>query len=248
MVPRTDLVLFAHVATRPEPELDLAEAVLLVAAAEQPELDVARYLAMLDDLGERAREVLAAPPPRAPGDTGLARVLRLLYGDLGFHGNGDDYYDPRNSFLDHVLERRTGIPITLAIVLIEVCRRAGIDARGVSFPGHFLVRVEGAPPALVDPFAGRVLEAQELRALHQRAPGAARAPAPRLLEPAPKRAVLLRVLHNLRGIYASRDDRERLRAILERIEVLAPSAELRAEIAALGGSPAFVPPRRGTVN
>src|SRR5262245_6627136 len=132
-----EITLFSHLVTRPDPELDLARAALLIAEPEYSGLDVARYVEELDRLGTDAAARIAAAPSRAP----LASVIRYLYEEVGFHGNTKDYYDPRNSFLNEVLDRRTGIPISLALVLVEVCRRVGIDARGVSFPGHFLVRV-----------------------------------------------------------------------------------------------------------
>ena len=126
---------------------------------------------------------------------------------------------------------------TLAIVLMEVCSRIGVPARGVSFPGHFLVRcdVEGGH-FIIDPFAGRILSRDELRDLYARATGDTREPSSRLLEPASKQQILLRMLANLRAIYGSRRDREHLRAVLERMQVLAPSDELRRELAALGGT------------
>ena len=233
------LTLFAHVAARPEEELDLAEAVLLISDAEYPGLDIAGYLAKLDRMGEEARRVLDGPrsgPEAAPGSGGIEQLLLWLYGRLGFSGNAADYYDPRNSYLNEVLDRRVGIPITLAVVLLEVCRRAGIEAQGVSFPGHFLVRTPGRGGLLlVDPFEGRLLGREDLRALHARATGVARDPDARLLSPATKRHILVRILNNLRGIYSQRSDPERLRAVLERMQVLAPSEELRRELEQLGG-------------
>src|SRR5579872_3411441 len=130
-----DLSLFAHVVNRATSR-DLAQAALMVAEAEYPGLDIARYIDMLDTVATRVREAIAA----APQTPHMATVLHVLYEDLGFRGNAADYYDPKNSFLKDVLDNRRGIPITLAIVLVEICRRVGVDAQGVSFPGHFLVR------------------------------------------------------------------------------------------------------------
>jgi regulator of sirC expression with transglutaminase-like and TPR domain len=237
MSERLSLTLFAHVCARPEPELDLGEAALLVAEAEYPGLDVARYVRALDDLARDARDAVAHAPNAGGEEARLEQVVRFFYEDAGFHGNDDDYYDPRNSFLHEVIDRRTGIPITLAVVLIEVCRRAGVDARGVSFPGHFLVRMDTQRGTiLVDPFAGHPLTRDELRALYARATGEDRDPPPRLLEPATKAQILARILNNLRDIYERRRDNERLRGVLERVHVLAPSEALRQRIAKLGGS------------
>lgn len=237
-MPRAELTLFAHIAARPDAEIDLAQASLLIAEDEYPGLDVAAYVEKLDAFGDAARSRLVDVDK--PGDrrtlARLERVLGYVYGELGFHGNAVDYYDPRNSWLNDVLERRTGIPITLAVVLLEILQRAGVEAAGVSFPGHFLVRAPGpSGPLFVDPFDGRVLSREDLRQLHGRIAGEPSDPDPRLLEPADKRQVLVRMLHNLRGIFAARGDRPRLRATLERLEVLSPSDELRREITALGG-------------
>ena len=218
-----------------------------MAEADGAEVDVAHWMDVLEQLGAEARaKVGAAPRNPAENEAALQRVLAFLYRELKFRGNSDDYYDPLNSYLDQVLERRLGIPITLAIVLVEVAARAGVNARGVSFPGHFLVRAPGARGTLlIDPFDGSVVGQAELRVLHARATGEHQDPDPRLLEPAQKREVLLRMLNNLRGIWSQRGDRERLRGVLERVEILAPSAELRRQIEQLGGE-AAAPLGRGS--
>ncbi|AUX48065.1 hypothetical protein SOCE26_095920 [Sorangium cellulosum] len=239
MVAPVSLTLFAHIAARPEDELDLAEAALLIGDAAYPGLDVPHYLRLLDQLGGDARRAVERPlrsPEATPGSGPVEQLLRWFYGELGFHGNASDYYDPKNSYLHEVLDRRTGIPITLAVVLLEVCWRIGVEAQGVSFPGHFLVRtpVRGGV-MLIDPFEGRLLGREDLRALHARATGTPRDPDPRLLVPAQKRQILVRMLNNLRSIYSSRSDAPRLRSVLERMQVLAPSDELRKELDQLGG-------------
>lgn len=239
-MPSADLALFAHVAARAEEEIDLAQAALVLAEPEYPGLDIARYLDELDELGKLARERLEGR--EHAGDPPLRRVTRLLHDELGFCGNERDYYDPRNSFLNEVLERRTGIPITLATVAIEVARRAGVVAHGVCFPGHFLLRSPGASgPLFVDPFDGRIAGPDELRTLYARAVGESREPDPRVLEPAGKREILIRMLNNLRAIYTSRDDRPRLRSVLERLQLLSPSDELERELGRL--KPALAPAR-----
>jgi regulator of sirC expression with transglutaminase-like and TPR domain len=238
-MPAADLALFAHVATRPEPELDLAQAALLIAEPEYPGLDIPRYLEQLDQLGEQARLRLEERAPTS--DPPLRRVTRMLHDELGFAGNSGDYYDPRNSFLNEVLERRTGIPITLAVVILEVARRAGITAHGVGFPGHFLVRTAGPNgPLFLDPFSGRLCSRDDLRELHRQATGEERDPDPRLLEPVPKRLILLRMLNNLRGIYTAGADNDRLRGVLERIQLLSPTDEVAAQLDAIA------PPRPPT--
>jgi regulator of sirC expression with transglutaminase-like and TPR domain len=211
MVSRAELTLWGHLVKRPDAELDLGQAALLIEARD---IDVAHWVGVLDELAARLT------PPRNEGENerALQKMLDLIYGELGFRGNSGDYYDPRNSWLDQVLERRTGIPITLAVVLLEVARRAGISLRGVSFPGHFLVRAPG--PLFVDPFEGKFAGPAQLRALHARVSGEDRDPDPRLLEPCDKQAILVRMLNNLRGIWQRRGDGERARAIEARLEVL----------------------------
>lgn len=237
-MPRAELTLFAHVAARPDAEIDLAQAALLIAEDEYPGLDVAAYVERLDAMGAAARQLLLELDK--PGDrrsaARLERVLDFVYRELGFAGNARDYYDPRNSWLNDVLDRKVGIPITLAVVLLEILGRAGVEAAGVSFPGHFLVRSPGPNgPLFVDPFDGRILTRDGLRELHGRVAGEPSDPDPRLLEPASKKQVIVRMLHNLRGIFAAGGDRSRLRAVLERLEILTPSEDLRREIVSLGG-------------
>jgi regulator of sirC expression with transglutaminase-like and TPR domain len=213
-VPTADLALFAHVVSRPEDELDLAQAALLIAEPEYPGLDLPHYLDRLDRLAAAARERIAS------GQPDLTSIARFLHEELGFHGNAEDYYDPRNSYLNEVLDRRTGIPITLALVLLEVARRAGVTASGVSFPGHFLVR---SGDTILDPFDGRPLDLEGLRELQARVTGQVGDPDPELLQPATKRQILSRMLNNLRGIWQSRGDTRRVREVVERLEVLQPT-------------------------
>ena len=245
-----DLTLFAHIAKRSEESLDLAMAALLIAAGDYPDLDIPSHLEELDALAVELSSRIDLKAPRAS----VLSLLDLLYKELGFHGNERDYYDPRNSFLNEVLRRRTGIPISLALVVCEVGRRAGLKATGVSFPGHFLVRVEAGPaetPLLIDPFKGALLDRLELRTLRARATGQTgigeRDIDPKQLHSATKVQFLVRMLHNLQGIYSERGDRERLRATLEKIQILSPSDELERQIEQLGGeNRPFIPGNRGS--
>src|SRR5215472_12591532 len=134
-------------------------------------------------------------------------LSRLVYEDLEFRGNDQEYYDPRNSLLPDVLDRKLGIPITLALVYCEVARRAGVRARGVSFPGHFLVRVDppghDEAPVAVDPFfGGRILDAPALQKLLERAFPSQKLSLAEHLAPAAPRAMLVRMLINLKWIHA----------------------------------------------
>jgi regulator of sirC expression with transglutaminase-like and TPR domain len=224
--------MFAHVVGRPDAEIDLAEAALLIAETEYPGLPIARYTGMLDELGRTAADIVAQPSDRP----GIERVLRYLYEEARFRGNADDYYDPKNSFLNEVLERRVGIPITLALVVTEVCKRARVEAQGVSFPGHFLVR-SPAPNGLyvADPFEGKLMTQADLRALLARTTGTPKDPDARMLEAASPRQIVVRMLNNLRGIYANRGDREREREMLERLFILSPTDEIKRDLDAAGG-------------
>lgn len=238
---RADLALFSHVACRAEPELDLAHAAFVIAEAEYPELDIPRYVEKLDRLGERARSRLSETDRAS--EPSLRIITRLLFEDVGFTGNDRAYYDPRNSFLNDVLDRRTGIPITLALVILEVARRAEVIAHGVGFPGHFLLRTSDRGTTLFfDPWNGKLCDRQRLRVLYGRATGQARDPEPQLLEPLPKRLFLVRMLNNLRGIYVATSDSERLRSVLERLQLLAPSDDIAQQLESLSPRPVR-PPR-----
>jgi len=175
-------------------DFPLDEACLLVGAHARPGLDVDHYLARLDAL---AGDFL---PPTLDG------LLSHLFGPGRFAGNSADYYDPRNSFLDQVLDRRLGIPITLAVLAMEVGRRAGVPVWGVSMPGHFLLRDKVDTAVFADPFnGGRQLSAVQCRQLHRsQQPGSAWDDA--YLAPVSKRTIVARVLTNLKAIASERGD------------------------------------------
>jgi regulator of sirC expression with transglutaminase-like and TPR domain len=232
-----DLVLFTHLVGKSDSELDLERAALLVAETEYPALDVASYVAKLDALGALASERLIERGLDTLSDglgeiDRLLPVLELLYKELSFRGNVSDYYDPRNSFLNDVIDRRVGIPITLAVVLIAVARRAGVEIHGVSFPGHFLVSTRGrsGETIFVDPFDGQVLEPAQLRSLYEQASGEPGGFDERYLQPASRRQIVARMLNNLRAIYEVRGDRDRLHQVLERMAVVSPSEEVKSRL------------------
>ena len=215
---------FTQLVSGPEEELDLAEAALLIAQEEHPELDVAAYLRRLDGLAAAVRARL----PEAPEPTDIIHSLNIqLFGEEGLVGNESEYYDPRNSFLNEVLDRKRGIPITLSVIYLEVGRRLGLPLAGVGFPGHFLVKYSGADGELVlDPFAGGVtLSREELAQKLRRMYGDANpflAQIPQLLAPASKKEILLRMLHNLKGIYLQQNDFTRALAAIDRILLVTP--------------------------
>jgi regulator of sirC expression with transglutaminase-like and TPR domain len=214
---------FCRVAALPEERVDLAEAALWIAAEEYPALDVSLYLARLADLASAALDrVRDARSLRER----VTRLNHFLFQEQGFRGNRDDYYDARNSFLNDVLERRTGIPITLAILYVWIAQRLDLPARGVGFPGHFLVRLDGADEILVDPFAGALVTRGECVARLRAAAGAEVPFDPRLLDPTPPHQILARVLRNLKQIWLAREDWPRALSCAERILVLAPDSPL----------------------
>lgn len=217
---------FEELASEPDDRIDVALGAALIARDVHPNLDVRGVVASLDELAAPlVARGLSGRPLRAQAE----ELARHVYERCGFKGNESDYYDPRNSLISDVLERRLGIPITLAVVYCEVARRAGVLARGVSFPGHFLVRLDapagGEPPVFVDPFfGGRVLDEEGLRGLYRRVTGREEAVSAELLAPASPRSVLHRMLVNLRAVYLSRGDMARAMLTIDRILCLAPDA------------------------
>jgi regulator of sirC expression with transglutaminase-like and TPR domain len=211
-----------------EPAFPLAEAALLVACEEYPQLPVQAYLERIDEMAQSAR----VPIGRASTLLGRVRALNAyLFEEQGFHGNNDDYYDPRNSFLNDVLDRRTGIPVTLSAVYIEVGRRCGLEVEGVSLPGHFIVRVRECGSQLVDPFhAGALLSHDECQARLDRIFAGRMRLDPAMLAPCDGRALLARMLRNLKVIYVKAQDYPRALNVLDRLVELEPaSAEERRE-------------------
>jgi len=210
----------------PEEEIDLAEAALLVAAPEYPGLDVAAYRARLGEMAATLKRRLRGDI--GPTDT-LIALNHYLFDELGFRGNVDDYYDPRNSFLNEVLDRRLGIPLTLSLVHIEIGRRIGLALHGVAFPGHFLVKCTLRDGAVVlDSYArGASLGLEELQQRLGVLRGGA-TPSPdmvrHMLAAAGKKSMLARMLRNLKGTYRERGDLSRALAAADRVIELEPGA------------------------
>ncbi len=230
------LASFAELVARDDVRIDLAHACLMIAQDAYPELDVERYLGELERMALRLRGRL---PPSGGAEARVVALNEFLFQDLGYRGNTEEYYDPRNSYLNEVMDRRTGIPITLSVLYIALGRRIGLPLEGVSFPGHFLVRLRLRSGMLVlDPFAGGAPQSEpELRARLQRVipTGLARGvplgelPLEQFLEPATNRQVLARILRNLKGIYREADKPREQLDVLTRMLLVAPEAhgELR---------------------
>ena len=215
--------LLAAEVARSESELDLARAALLVAKEEYPQLSVELYVARLDQLAEEVRDRLA--DETAPLVV-LDELVDTVYVRGRFRGNQESYYDPRNSFLNDVLDRRLGIPLTLGIVLLEVGWRLELPLEGVRFPGHFLVRYKGdAMDLLLDPFdGGRIRFEDEAQDILDRVYGGVVKLQEQFLHQANRRDMLIRLLTNLKGVYVNVGDHDRALAAVERILLLAPTS------------------------
>lgn len=203
--------------------IDLAKAALHIARIEYPNLDESFYMNQLEELalrlkgkiaGERAIHALAAA------------LSRFLAEEEGFKGNTRDYYNSDNSFLNRVLERRVGIPISLCLVYQEVGRRAGLDIRGIGMPGHFIAGVHGAEGrVLIDPFyKGRILTEEECRTRVRVQYGGAKSFTSHTLDPVEPKPMLARLLRNLKGIYTQMEEKLKVFQVVEWILLLEPDA------------------------
>mgnify|MGYP006125052889 FL=1 len=227
---------FSNAVRTPTPEI--APAALLLAKLEYSTLDIRPYLNQLEQLGAEASERVSSLSDTADPLAKATAISSFLFQEKGFHGNTDSYDDLRNSFLNEVLDRRTGIPITLAVVYIEIARRAGIVIDGVNFPGHFLLKVPSHPDAptndyqhvVMDPFrGGKVLSEVDCQNLLRKHTGEEQTFDQRLLAPATKQDILLRMLTNLKRIYVRMRSFPQAHTITNMLLTLKPSAmtELR---------------------
>jgi regulator of sirC expression with transglutaminase-like and TPR domain len=213
---------FAEVMQPGRPNLPLDEAALLISSAIQSGLDVDHWLDQLDELADGVE------------DRSAEGVARHLFTTGHFAGNRTAYYDWHNSCLDRVIATRTGIPISLSVLMIEVARRVEVDLCGVGMPAHFLVRSADDPELFFDPFhQGRRLDRVGARALFEQVTGGQVAWDDRFLEPTPNRDIVIRMLNNLKGVFAGRSDTVRLAIVMDLRGAVAELAELEAvEIAA----------------
>ncbi len=201
-------------------DLDLGLGALLIACTDSPDVDIDGVLLNLDRMA-------SAASGRSTSDGNelqqLNAVTDLLFSVIGLAGNRDDYYDPRNSYVNHVLERRLGIPITLSLVCIEVGRRAGIPIVGIGMPGHFLIRHRDEPNFFVDCFNGGLLLSQdECGALMREAAGDAVRLEAYHLDPVTPREILARILRNLKAIYWDREEFDRCIIIIGALMAVLP--------------------------
>jgi regulator of sirC expression with transglutaminase-like and TPR domain len=206
-----------------QPDYSLAEAALYIAQAEYPTLSVSDSLAQLDQIADHLRPQIPDPPYPLKV---LRTINRYLFEELGFQGNQAEYYDPRNSFFNQVLERRLGIPITLSLLYLEVAERLGIPMVGINFPGHFLIRLRQPNlEFLVDPFAGgEILFIQDCQARLAQLLGESVALQPQYFAEISPQGFLLRLLGNLEHIYLHHQDLSRCITVCEQMLLIAPDA------------------------
>jgi regulator of sirC expression with transglutaminase-like and TPR domain len=203
----------------PSAAFDMAELSLELARDEHPDLDVEAYLSELDGMAREARAFLGGGL-----DKRVAGLCRFLFHEMGFRGNVQHYYDPRNSYLNQVMDRRTGIPITLSAVAIAIGQRAGLQVLGVGLPGHFVAKaVEGSEEVFFDPFhGGRRLTLENCEQLVEQVTGTPFRATPSQLEATTLGATVQRMLSNLKGIYLRESDFSRAVRVIQRLRRLNP--------------------------
>lgn len=206
----------AHDAAAP---LDVAELALGLARDEYANLDVEAYLSELSGMAHEAKGYL-----RGSLEARVFGLCRYLFHEMGFRGNIQDYYDPRNSYLNEVLDRRTGLPITLSVAAMAIGRRAGLEIAGIGLPGHFVaMATDGGREVLFDPFhGGRQLTPSDCANLVQQVTGMPFEATPEQLRPVPLRMLVIRLLTNLKGVYLRQEDFVRAARVIERLRQLSP--------------------------
>ena len=204
-------------------EVDLARAALLISGEIYPDLDMKRYLGLLDSMAE---DVLRSTPSSGDPRHTAEALSEYLFRQQGFRGNDEDYYDPRNSYLNQVLDRQLGIPITLSLVYIEVGRRIGLPIEGIGLPGHFVVKVVGASDDLfVDPFnGGRLMASHECVEAVQSMFHGRVSFSPEHLRPYSSRQLLVRLLGNLKIHYLQQNQLRRALASTDLMVITDPTA------------------------
>lgn len=210
-----------------DPRATVEDGALLIAQDAHPKIDVARYRVRLDVFADTvAQELDRTSTIREQ----IAALSNVLYVRGGLRGNREDYYDPRNSYVTDVLDRGLGIPISLAVIVLAVSRRAGILAEAIGFPGHLLVRVGGPNGLIVDPFdRARILESADLLEIAKRVLGESAQLRPSHLEPLDLRGLLVRMLSNLRAIHEQRQDHRNALVVCDRLVELDAGAPARRD-------------------
>ncbi|MBM2806877.1 MAG: Tetratricopeptide repeat protein [Deltaproteobacteria bacterium] len=214
---------FRQAADRPEEQIDLGRAALTISLPEYPTLDFSAFLGRISDL---ALEVTERAGVDADVFRSIAALNFVLFARHGFSGNRDDYYDPKNSFLNQVIERKTGIPITLSVLYMEVAERVGLTVNGVGFPGHFMVTVRAdGNEIVIDPFnSGDIKTEEDLAVMLQQMYGGKLGFRREFLAPVSKKQILTRMLTNLKAIYVKANDMVKTLGTLDRLLILDPAS------------------------
>ena len=212
---------FSEVAALDDETFSLDRAALILALEDYPELDIQQYLRQLDTLAART-EVLIGTDLSA--GSVINSINEVLFVQEGFRGNSEDYYDPRNSFLNEVLDRKLGIPISLSVLYMEVARRISFPIEGVGFPGHFLVKyVDNDREIIIDAFnLGRILTMNDCQELLDKTYNGTISMNSSMLQPMGKRSIITRMLYNLKGVYAQQEQHYRTLSVIDKILLLNP--------------------------
>lgn len=224
---------FAQMIAHEDNEVDLLEASLLIARVAYPDLDTAATLSQLDAIAQRVRALLVPSEEKQPTPTThpldiINALNKVLFEDEHFHGNQSDYYNPNNSFLNKVLENRTGIPISLSLLYMEVGKRVGIQIEGIGLPYHFMVRYRWSDGQVyIDPFqGGRLLNEEQCQQYISEIAQYETELQPQWFEPVSHKHILIRMLNNLKRIYIDQDMFEQALFISDLIMMLAPRASV----------------------
>jgi regulator of sirC expression with transglutaminase-like and TPR domain len=219
---------FSEIAAWDEDSFPLDRASLTMALEEYPDLDIPQYLRRLDTLAVRADVLIGVDRAAVNVIEGISEVLFV---QEGLRGNSDDYYDPRNSYLNEVLDRRLGIPISLSVIYMEIARRIDFSIKGIGFPGHFLVKhVTNDRDIIIDPFnRGRIITPNECQELLDKIHKGTVVMHASLLHPMEKRTIITRMLYNLKNIYTQKEQHFKALSVIDKILMLNPGtpSELR---------------------
>lgn len=217
----TTRLLFTGMVQKPDSAIDLAKTALYIAKEEYPELDIDRYLQILDSL---AREVANETNNPSNPEQILLQINHILFEKYDFHGNTENYYDPNNSFLNEVLDRKTGIPITLSLIYLEIGKRLGLKLEGIGFPGHFLLKYkEGGSAVYIDAFNKGILLTEEdcIQKIADMYQGQL-VFQKEFLEPVSNKQFLTRMLNNLKSIYMKENNNVKALEVIERLLLINP--------------------------
>ena len=232
---------FTRIAALPDDQIDLAHGAILIAQAAYPDIEVSLYLDRLDRLAARVKHDMAADMEAADI---IAGINHVMYDEENFCANRENYYDPDNSYLNRVLDRKTGIPITLSLIYIEIARRLGLDVRGIGLPGHFIAALyHESGKIFIDPFnGGKICTMDDCLEIVRNYTGETEAPGLHWLESVNKNELLARILRNLKLIYARRENDIMLFKMIHWILTLQPDApaelQARAMLYEAMGNPA----------